>query len=166
MKRRLSSNPHMIVLAARSTQPWRPNMKSVRLSLLICLSLFFHPSLLMQYRRVRCEGKSLHERQEDGLGESRVKYTNTAIYMYHLEILCKGARNVSLSQFLDSHYLLRVSGRAMKTLTTRTLARHQGLVLHVAHISCRWEPFKSFQSCGEEIIERVWDRVANQGRRV
>jgi len=29
-----------------------------------------------------------------------------------------------------------------------------------------WEPFKSFKNCGEEIIERFWDRVDTKGRDV
>jgi hypothetical protein len=42
----------------------------------------------------------------------------------YLEILCEGARHVFLSWSRDSHRLLRVSGRAMDPLTTRTLAQH------------------------------------------
>jgi len=35
-----------------------------------------------------------------------------------------------------------------------------------SRLSCRWEPFKSFENCGEEIVQKFWDRVDTKGRDV
>jgi len=29
-----------------------------------------------------------------------------------------------------------------------------------------WEPFRSFENCGEEVIDRFWERVDTKGRDV
>jgi hypothetical protein len=105
-------------------------MKSVRLSHPILQTAFSETA-----RRNRLEGKSLHERQADGLGRFSVWHslTSISIDLYDLEILCKGARHAFLSYLRYPHCLLRVSGRAMMIPTTRTLAQHKGVVSHVAH---------------------------------
>src|SRR5216683_4199994 len=134
----------------------------------VCLS---HPGLRSDcsnlVRRNRFEGKGLHEGQEDGLGRFSLDRSLTLIDTCNLEILCKGARHVFLQDVRDTHRLLPVSGKVIKTLTTRTHA----LTLGARQTRCSrnlssWEPFKSFKNCGEEIIERFWDRVDTKGRDV
>lgn len=57
----------------------------------------------------------------------------------------------------------------MNTPTTRKLpprTMSRACKPHCSCLSCRWEPFKSFETCGEEIIQRFWDRVDTKGRDV
>lgn len=84
-------------------------------------------------RRNRFEGKGLHEGQEDGLGRFSLDRSLTLIDTCNLEILCKGARLVFLQDVRGTHCLLPVSGKVIKTLTTRTHALTLGAVRHVAH---------------------------------
>lgn len=68
----------------------------------------------------------------------------------------------------DTHRLPS-SGKVMKILRIRTYALNiecssDALLTHA--IFCSWEPFKSFENCGEDIIERFWERVDTKGRDV
>src|SRR5947208_3566918 len=59
------------------------------------------------------------------------------------------------------------SGKVMKILRIRTHASILGTrQTPCSRNFCSWEPFKSFKSCGEEIIERFWERVDTKGRDV
>ena len=56
------------------------------------------------------------------------------------------------------------SGKVMKILRIRTYTSISDI--RCSRNFCSWEPFKSFESCGEEIIERFWERVDTKGRDV
>jgi hypothetical protein len=117
-------------------------------------------------RRNRLEGKSLHEGQEDGLGTFGPNCSLTSIDICDLEILCKGARH----DFPRDMAYSRLTAHQWKgyqdtdnTYARQTLGARQTRYSRTLY---SWEPFKSFENCGEEIVERFWDRVDTKGRDV
>jgi hypothetical protein len=86
----------------------------------------------MPYEETILKAKVFMRGKKMGWVGSVLNIYSHPIDMSNLEILCEGARHVLLSQSRDPHRLLRVSGKATKTPTTRTLALHYGLVSHVA----------------------------------
>jgi len=66
----------------------------------------------------------------------------------------------------DTHRL-PFSGKVMKILRIRAHAP----ILCARQAPCSrnfysWEPFRSFENCGEEVIDRFWERVDTKGRDV
>ena len=66
----------------------------------------------------------------------------------------------------DTHRL-PFSGKVMKILRIRTHASiSSARQTPCSRNFCSWEPFRSFENCGEEVIERFWERVDTKGRDV
>ena len=90
----------------------------------------------------------------------------TPIETRNLEILCKGTIHVFLFEATCSPQAVQWKGYEDTENTYGYLNIGGTRQTPCSRNFCSWEPFKSFESCGEEIIQRFWERVDTKGRDV